>query len=216
MATVALFCSGIQLLAAALPPVRQKRRTFTSMHLQCAPQGNFFDKYGGASNLAELNALLKNTVGGNMNAVGWKGALVTSGLHMQSLKAPLWCAPPQIMVRRLKRDVLQQLPSKRRQQVILALDADAKKHLAGLQKQARCHGLQAPTAGGCLPALVLTAAPPACKTAAGGGAADHGGGGAQERGLGGRCRVSLAVLSWRSNALGQCWVPVRLIAQSVS
>lgn len=42
------------------------------------------------------------------------------------------------MIRRLKRDVLQQLPSKRRQQVILALDADAKKQLAGLQKQARC------------------------------------------------------------------------------
>lgn len=47
------------------------------------PQGNHFDKYGGASNLGELNALLKASV----------------------------------LVRRLKRDVLTQLPSKRRQQV---------------------------------------------------------------------------------------------------
>lgn len=46
-------------------------------------QGNHFDKYGGASNLGELNALLKGSV----------------------------------LVRRLKRDVLTQLPSKRRQQV---------------------------------------------------------------------------------------------------
>jgi SWI/SNF-related matrix-associated actin-dependent regulator 1 of chromatin subfamily A len=46
-------------------------------------QGNHFDRYGGASNLAELNCLLRATV----------------------------------MVRRLKRDVLAQLPSKRRQQV---------------------------------------------------------------------------------------------------
>ena len=46
-------------------------------------QGNRFDKYGGASNLSELNAMLKNSV----------------------------------MVRRLKREVLTQLPSKRRQQV---------------------------------------------------------------------------------------------------
>jgi len=46
-------------------------------------QGNYFDKYGGASNLNELNAMLKSAV----------------------------------MVRRLKADVLTQLPSKRRQQV---------------------------------------------------------------------------------------------------
>ena len=42
-----------------------------------------YERYGGASNLAELNAVLKNSV----------------------------------MVRRLKKEVLTQLPSKRRQQV---------------------------------------------------------------------------------------------------
>ena len=46
-------------------------------------QGNHFDKYGGAANLGELNAVLRSSV----------------------------------MVRRLKKDVLTQLPRKRRQQV---------------------------------------------------------------------------------------------------
>lgn len=40
-----------------------------------------------------------------------------------------------VMVRRLKADVLSQLPKKRRQQVFLSLDADARRELAGLQKQ---------------------------------------------------------------------------------
>ncbi len=43
--------------------------------------------------------------------------------------------PRSIMVRRLKSEVLTQLPRKRRQQVMLDLDEDAKKQLAGLQKQ---------------------------------------------------------------------------------
>jgi len=40
-----------------------------------------------------------------------------------------------VMVRRLKSQVLSQLPRKRRQQVFLTLDNDAKKELAGLSKQ---------------------------------------------------------------------------------
>ena len=40
-----------------------------------------------------------------------------------------------VMVRRLKADVLSQLPKKRRQQVFLSLDAEARRELSGLQKQ---------------------------------------------------------------------------------
>lgn len=44
------------------------------------------------------------------------------------------------MVRRLKSEVLTQLPRKRRQQVMLDLEPDAKKQLAGLQKQVGAAG----------------------------------------------------------------------------
>ena len=63
--------------------------------------GNRFDKYGGAKNLDELHALLRNS----------------------------------IMIRRLKVDVLTQLPRKRRQQVYLALDSSSRKKLDILQQQ---------------------------------------------------------------------------------
>lgn len=59
--------------------------TPTPTPLRPPGQGNRFDKYGGACNLSELNALLKGTV----------------------------------MVRRLKNEVLAQLPKKRRQQVCM-------------------------------------------------------------------------------------------------
>ncbi|PRW20657.1 SWI SNF-related matrix-associated actin-dependent regulator of chromatin subfamily A 1 isoform X1 [Chlorella sorokiniana] len=86
-----------QQLSALVPSAKLKMSAFGERYCQ----GNHFDKYGGASNLGELNAMLKSSV----------------------------------LVRRLKRDVLTQLPSKRRQQVILCLDSEAKKMLAGLQKQ---------------------------------------------------------------------------------
>ena len=40
-----------------------------------------------------------------------------------------------VMVRRLKSEVLKQLPKKRRQQVFLSLDTEARRELSGLQKQ---------------------------------------------------------------------------------
>ncbi|KAI7838398.1 hypothetical protein COHA_007802 [Chlorella ohadii] len=86
-----------QQLSALVPAAKLKMSVFGERYCQ----GHHFDKYGGASNLGELNAMLKSSV----------------------------------LVRRLKRDVLTQLPSKRRQQVILGMDSDAKKMLAGLQKQ---------------------------------------------------------------------------------
>lgn len=84
-------------LSGLLPEAKLKMRDFGERYCQ----GNRFDKYGGASNLEELHAVLRGTV----------------------------------MVRRLKSQVLSQLPSKRRQQVFLTLDNEAKKELAGLSKQ---------------------------------------------------------------------------------
>lgn len=129
-------CSGQPLLPSWVWPSIQGN--LSASH--SLPQGHHFDKYGGASNLGELNAMLKSSV----------------------------------LVRRLKRDVLTQLPSKRRQQVrwvllgdaevdmaervthhhkcaeliplnvqvILGLDGEAKKMLAGLQKQVCCAACQ--------------------------------------------------------------------------
>lgn len=57
-------------------------------------------------------------------------------IHVHSKIPGAWLLRS-IMVRRLKSEVLTQLPRKRRQQVMLDLDEDAKKQLAGLQKQVR-------------------------------------------------------------------------------
>ena len=84
-------------LSALLPDAKLKMKDFGERYCQ----GNRFDKYGGASNLEELHALLRGTV----------------------------------MVRRLKAQVLSQLPRKRRQQVFLTLDNDSKKELAVLSNQ---------------------------------------------------------------------------------
>lgn len=89
-----------QLVAALVPSAKLKMTEFGQRY--CQNQGGSyrhqFDKWGGASNLGELNMLLKSTV----------------------------------MIRRLKRDVLTQLPKKRRQQVFLSLDGDARKELKSL------------------------------------------------------------------------------------
>ncbi|GAB4813670.1 hypothetical protein N2152v2_000716 [Parachlorella kessleri] len=86
-----------QQLAALVPSANLRMKHFGERY--CT--GNRFDKYGGACNLGELNALLKGTV----------------------------------MVRRLKNEVLTQLPKKRRQQVYLSLEGESKRELQTLQSQ---------------------------------------------------------------------------------
>jgi SWI/SNF-related matrix-associated actin-dependent regulator 1 of chromatin subfamily A len=84
-------------LSAVVPKAQLKLKDFGERY--CT--GNRFDKYGGAKNLEELHALLRNSV----------------------------------MIRRLKVDVLAELPKKRRQQIYLGLDAASRKKLDALKQQ---------------------------------------------------------------------------------
>ena len=88
------FRTGLIRFLSAAPLTNWQIHGTSPCVLRASPlhlQGSRFDKYGGASNLAELNAVLKCSV----------------------------------MVRRLKKEVLTQLPSKRRQQVGRQAEPDA-------------------------------------------------------------------------------------------